>query len=90
MTEKLQRPTMPTDLVGTVEIANRCHVTRQAVSRWSRVSSIGFPEPLLELAMGPVYWWPEVAQWLETTGRTQYLSGPAAAHRINRYDKPTT
>ena len=51
------------DLVGVSEIADRCGVSRQAVSNWrSRFDS--FPEPLVDLECGPVFYWPKVLAWV--------------------------
>jgi hypothetical protein len=49
---ELDRPNTP-DLVGVAELAELCGVTRQRASALARSS--GFPEPLAELASGPVW-----------------------------------
>jgi hypothetical protein len=49
---ELDEPNAP-DLVGVAELAELCGVTRQRASTLAR--SDGFPEPLAELASGPVW-----------------------------------
>jgi hypothetical protein len=49
---ELDEPNTP-DLVGVAELAELCGVTRQRASVLAR--SGGFPEPLAELASGPVW-----------------------------------
>src|SRR6266508_3740632 len=49
---ELDRPNYP-ELVGVAELAGLCGVTRQRASVLAR--SDGFPEPLAELAAGPVW-----------------------------------
>jgi len=52
------------DLVGAREIADRLKVPRTTVSMWaSRRATSGFPLPVAELAMGPVFDFEEVAAW---------------------------
>lgn len=57
------------DLVGVREIAYECGVTRAAVVNW-RTRHDAFPSPLVELASGPVFYWPQVYAWLVQTGRS--------------------
>ena len=49
-------------LVGVKEIAGHYGVTTQAVSNW-RVRHPSFPEPLVSLAMGPVFCMEHVTHW---------------------------
>jgi len=57
------------DLVGVAEISSRLGVPRSTVSMWdARRATNGFPEPVADLAMGPVYDWSAVKAWWE--GRT--------------------
>ena len=58
----------PDQLVGVAEVADAAGVTRGAVSLWSS-RDISFPTPVAHLAAGPLWCWPEVAAWLEATGR---------------------
>lgn len=55
-------------LVGLMEIAMRAGVRRPVVSVW-RTRYDDFPAPVAVLAVGPVFWWPDVASWLTATGR---------------------
>lgn len=58
----------PLPLAGLIEIATRAGVRRPVVSMW-RTRYQDFPAPVSELAVGPVFWWPDVAAWLQATGR---------------------
>lgn len=51
------------DLVGFTEIAKRHGTTPGTVRSW-RYRHSDFPEPVAELAMGPVFSWEEVERWL--------------------------
>lgn len=54
------------ELVGVSEIHKALGVTRSRVSMWSaRRESSGFPEPLEELAAGPVFDMAAVRAWFE-------------------------
>jgi hypothetical protein len=55
-------------MVGQSEIAERAHVALSTVQKWRRRYS-DFPGPLAELACGPVFYWPDVDEWLRKTGR---------------------
>lgn len=55
-------------LVGATEIADRLDVARQMVHIW-RQRHPDFPEPVATLAMGLVWYWPEVERWAKATGR---------------------
>lgn len=55
-------------IVGCAEIADRAGTSRQAVSNW-RTRDVGFPNPIAELECGPIFYWPEVMDWLDKTGR---------------------
>lgn len=46
------------DLVGLTEIAERCNVSKNVASGWTRKHT--FPEIKLKLAMGPMWDWNEV------------------------------
>lgn len=59
----------PLPLVGLIEIARRAGVRRPVVSDWRRRHA-DFPKPVAELAVGPVFWWPDVERWLVATGRS--------------------
>lgn len=49
-------------LLGVSEIAQRLGVKPNTVSQW-RLRDIGFPDPLVTLSMGPVWWAPDIDAW---------------------------
>ena len=51
------------DLVGVREIARWAGVSSSAVANW-RSRDLGFPEPIVELAAGPVFRRSSVRKWL--------------------------
>lgn len=52
------------ELVGVAEISARFGVGRTTVSQWqARRASTGFPDPVADLRMGPVFDWDEVRTW---------------------------
>ncbi len=59
---------MEHDLVGITEIAGMAGVSSQAVANW-RVRSPDFPQPLKELASGPVFRRSQVSAWLKRNNR---------------------
>jgi len=59
---------MDSDLVGINEIAAMAEVTTQAVANW-RVRSSDFPQPLKELASGPVFRRTQIRAWLKRNNR---------------------
>ncbi|WP_192255608.1 Z1 domain-containing protein [Mesorhizobium caraganae] len=59
---------MDHDLVGINEIAAMAGVTTQAVANW-RVRSSDFPQPLKELASGPVFRGTQIRAWLKRNNR---------------------
>jgi hypothetical protein len=58
------------DLVGVSEIARMFGVTRQSASRWKAE----LPEPVAELAGGPVWERATIEAWAAETGRTEASS----------------
>jgi hypothetical protein len=51
-------------LVGIAELAGVFSVGRTTISNWyTRKATNGFPEPLADLAMGPVWDQDEVIEW---------------------------
>ena len=54
-------------LVGAQEIADLLGITRQRVHQL-RLSP-GFPEPVVRMAMGLAWYWPDVEAWARKTGR---------------------
>ncbi len=62
------------DLVGAAEIAERLGVKlAQTVRDWRRRHA-EFPDPVLTLTMGSIWYWPDVEEWARSTGR---LTPPA-------------
>jgi len=59
---------MEYDLVGINEIATMAGVSTQAVANW-RVRSSDFPQPLKELASGPVFRRTQIRAWLKRNNR---------------------
>jgi hypothetical protein len=57
-------------LVGLIEIGQRGCVQRPVVSMW-RTRHADFPAPVAELAIGPVFWAPDIDAWLTRTGRAR-------------------
>lgn len=55
-------------LVGYIEIARRAGVKRSSVTMW-RSRHESFPDPVADLRVGPVWWWPDVQEWLQETRR---------------------
>lgn len=62
-------------LVGYIEIAQRAGVQRHTVTSW-RERHEDFPEPVEELRIGPVWSWPDVEEWLKSTGREYDVNLP--------------
>ena len=54
-------------LIGAQEIADTLGVSRQRVHQWRSLP--GFPPPVMALAMGLVWYWPDVETWATKTGR---------------------
>ncbi len=56
-------------LVGAKEIADRLGAKRpQVVYEWRRRHE-DFPQPLVTLSIGSVWYWPDVERWAKATGR---------------------
>ena len=64
---------MELDLVGTHEIAERCGVTRSAVSNW-KIRYDDFPEAFVVLATGEIYQWRDVMRWAKRSGKYAELT----------------
>lgn len=59
------------NLVGAKEIADRLSVSRpQVVYTWRRRHP-DFPQPVVSLSIGLVWYWPDVARWAKETGRAK-------------------
>ena len=56
------------DLVGVFEIAERLGSGTSVVYDWQRRHT-DFPQPVLRLRMGTVWFWPDVEDWARETGR---------------------
>lgn len=64
------------DLVDMTAIADRSGWSRASAWKWVHRTRAGiardpFPDPIVHLAIGPVWYWPDVAAWLDRTGRTR-------------------
>ena len=59
---------LATNLVGVREIAVKAGVGSSAVCNWA-IRYEDFPQPVVVLSFGPVYWWPTIERWLKATGR---------------------
>jgi hypothetical protein len=68
------------DLVGLTEIAERCNVSKNVASGWTRKHT--FPEIKHKLAMGPMWDWKEVQAYLFPTPKVEVriLKGDAFAY----------
>lgn len=66
-----------TDLVSVSEISARSGRPINTIQSWRRRHR-DFPEPVAQLAAGPIWAWPTVAQWISTRTSAQSAgSGPA-------------
>lgn len=67
-------------LVGVFEIAERLGVKVNTVQVWRRRHG-SFPPPLVELAAGPVWWWPDVEVWtlMRSGGASEGVDGAGDA-----------
>ena len=74
------------DLVGINEIAVMGGVSSQAVANW-RVRSSDFPQPLKELASGPVFRRTQVRAWLKRNNRRldTFVDGPSYYPRLKSF-----
>lgn len=66
------------ELVGINEVAQMAGVSRQAVANW-RVRASDFPEPVTELASGPIFLRANIRAWLRRNKR----SGTPMTHVIS-------
>lgn len=65
-----RRPRFNTaDIVDAAEIARRADVAVTTVYKWKQRHP-SFPEPIQDLSVGPIYWWPEVQKWLQEREKT--------------------
>jgi predicted nucleic acid-binding protein len=58
------------DLVSVAEIAKRAGRPVNTIQSWRRRHS-DFPDPVVQLAAGPVWNWPAIAAWISTRGATR-------------------
>lgn len=65
----MERQEVLDQLVGAAEIAERLGVKRTSVVHDWRRRHPEFPEPVLQLRMGNLWWWPDAKRWALTTGR---------------------
>jgi predicted nucleic acid-binding protein/predicted DNA-binding transcriptional regulator AlpA len=70
------------ELVSVAEVAARAGRSRNTIQSWRRRHS-DFPQPVAQLATGPVWLWPAVGQWIQARSRARnggsYLPVPARA-----------
>ena len=58
-------------LVGTAEIAKRLGLAEsRTVHSWTRRYD-DFPKPVVKLERAMVWYWPEVEEWAQQTGRIE-------------------
>lgn len=57
-------------IVGNQEIARRTGASKALIHSWALKPHRGFPAPIVMLAAGPLYWWPDVGRWLTTQAST--------------------
>ena len=57
-----------TSIVDVTEIARRLKVEAGTVHRW-RQRHPEFPPPRITLAIGPIWFWPDIELWAEATNR---------------------
>ena len=57
-----------TAIVDATEIASRLAVEPGTVHSW-RKRHDDFPEPRIVLAVGPIWFWPDIELWAQATGR---------------------
>jgi hypothetical protein len=53
-------------IVGNQEVSQKAGVSKALVHAWTSTPHRGFPAPIVTLSAGPLYWWPEVGEWLIT------------------------
>lgn len=56
------------NLVDATEIGERLGIDPRTIHQWRRRHA-EFPEPAKMFAIGPVWWWSDIAGWLFQTGR---------------------
>jgi predicted DNA-binding transcriptional regulator AlpA len=65
----VNRKVEPDQLVGAAEIARRLSLSvPQTVHDWRRRHA-DFPQPIVVLTMGMVWYWPDIEEWARATGR---------------------
>lgn len=81
---------MEYEIVGINEIADMAKVSRQAVVNW-RARATDFPQPLRELASGPVFRQAQVRAWLIRNNRKldQLQAGPNFYLRLKSFRNDT-
>lgn len=62
MTAVRARIIEPDELVDVTAIAERLNVRPDTVHKW-RQRHATFPAPFAQLAVGPIWLWPDVAAW---------------------------
>jgi hypothetical protein len=67
-------------IVGNQEISRRTGASKALIHSWTSRPHRGFPTPIVTLAAGPLYWWPEVNQWL--TAQADTATGDGRRHAL--------
>lgn len=78
--DQLGEPSPP-ELVGTSEVATLFRVSRQRLSEIRKNPSLGFPDPAVELAAGPIWLRTAVELWLE--GWERKPGRPRTSREVN-------
>ena len=58
----------PAELVSVAEISRRAGRSINTIQSWRRRQN-GFPTPVAQLAAGPIWSWPDVAEWIARRDR---------------------
>ena len=69
----------PSELVSVAEISSRSGRPANTIQSWRRRHR-DFPAPIANLAAGPVWHWPDVAQWMATR-RSRGLAASGSGRR---------
>jgi hypothetical protein len=65
------------DVMGVGEIADEFDVQTQTAHQWTRTK--GFPDPVVMLRMGPIWYRTQINDWAHATGRRKPKRGNTKA-----------